>query len=185
MKQPQPEVGAADPQAARRKPRKRRANHVDLSVGGRLRQARLLAGASQEEVGNAVGVSFQAVQKYENGENRLSAGRLAAEDRALIVATAARLRSEPGFRDQLAALLEDRIGPALVAPLNQARGAGRVAALGRHHRALRSATTPAPGATEGGRFGAAAHEILVLAGFTGPARAGLSSPPSCWACRSP
>lgn len=62
----------------RRKPRKRRANHIDLSVGGRLRQARLLAGASQEDVGTAVGVSFQAVQKYENGENRLSAGRLAA-----------------------------------------------------------------------------------------------------------
>ena len=76
MKQPQPEMGAVD--ALRRKPRKRRANHVDLSVGGRLRQARLLAGASQEEVGNAIGVSFQAVQKYENGENRLSAGRLAA-----------------------------------------------------------------------------------------------------------
>src|SRR6202140_5017676 len=78
MKQPQPEVGAGDPQGLRRKPRKRRANHVDLSVGGRLRQARLLAGASQEEVGNAVGVSFQAVQKYEKGETRLSAGRLAA-----------------------------------------------------------------------------------------------------------
>jgi transcriptional regulator with XRE-family HTH domain len=62
----------------RRKPRKRRANHVDLSVGARLRQARLLAGASQEDVGAAIGVSFQAVQKYENGENRLSAGRLAA-----------------------------------------------------------------------------------------------------------
>jgi transcriptional regulator with XRE-family HTH domain len=61
-----------------RKPRKRRANHVDLSVGQRLRQARLLAGASQEDVGTAIGVSFQAVQKYENGENRLSAGRLAA-----------------------------------------------------------------------------------------------------------
>ena len=67
---------AAD--AQRRKPRKRRANHVDLSVGSRLRQARLLAGASQEDVGSAIGVSFQAVQKYENGENRLSAGRLAA-----------------------------------------------------------------------------------------------------------
>src|SRR5690242_20182507 len=78
MKQPQPEMGAVDTQPPRRKPRKRRANHVDLSVGGRLRQARLLAGASQEEVGNAIGVSFQAVQKYENGENRLSAGRLAA-----------------------------------------------------------------------------------------------------------
>jgi transcriptional regulator with XRE-family HTH domain len=62
----------------RRKPRKRRANQVDLSVGSRLRQARLLTGASQEDVGDAIGVSFQAVQKYENGENRLSAGRLAA-----------------------------------------------------------------------------------------------------------
>jgi transcriptional regulator with XRE-family HTH domain len=61
-----------------RKPRKRRANHVDLSVGQRLRKARLLGGASQEDVGTAIGVSFQAVQKYENGENRLSAGRLAA-----------------------------------------------------------------------------------------------------------
>ncbi len=79
MKQPQPEVSSAEgSSAARRKPRKRRANQVDLSVGGRLRQARLLAGASQEEVGTAIGVSFQAVQKYENGENRLSAGRLAA-----------------------------------------------------------------------------------------------------------
>src|ERR1700736_3827501 len=78
MKQPQPEVGAGDTQGPGRKPRKRRANHVALSVGQRLRQARLLAGASQEDVGTAIGVSFQAVQKYENGENRLSAGRLAA-----------------------------------------------------------------------------------------------------------
>ena len=71
-------VGKGQPPMPPRKPRKRRANHIDLSVGTRLRQARLLAGASQEEVGAAVGVSFQAVQKYENGENRLSAGRLAA-----------------------------------------------------------------------------------------------------------
>ena len=79
MKQPKAESPAAEAQGLpRRKPRKRRANQVDLSVGGRLRQARLLAGASQEEVGTAIGVSFQAVQKFENGENRLSAGRLAA-----------------------------------------------------------------------------------------------------------
>lgn len=76
MTQSKVEAVASDGQ--RRKPRKRRANQVDLSVGSRLRQARLLAGASQEDVGSAVGVSFQAVQKYENGENRLSAGRLAA-----------------------------------------------------------------------------------------------------------
>jgi transcriptional regulator with XRE-family HTH domain len=76
MTQAKSEPAVIDTQ--RRKPRKRRANHVDLSVGSRLRQARLLAGASQEDVGTAIGVSFQAVQKYENGENRLSAGRLAA-----------------------------------------------------------------------------------------------------------
>lgn len=60
------------------KPGKRRANQVDMSVGRRLRQARLLARASQEKIGTAIGVTFQAVQKYENGETRISAGRLAA-----------------------------------------------------------------------------------------------------------
>jgi transcriptional regulator with XRE-family HTH domain len=49
---------------------------VDVHVGRRLRQARLLAGLSQEELGEGIGVSFQAVQKYEQGENRLSASRL-------------------------------------------------------------------------------------------------------------
>src|ERR1700733_2077463 len=49
---------------------------VDVHVGRRLRQARLLAGLSQEELGDGIGVSFQAVQKYEQGENRLSASRL-------------------------------------------------------------------------------------------------------------
>jgi transcriptional regulator with XRE-family HTH domain len=49
---------------------------VDVHVGKRLRQARLLAGMSQEELGDGIGVSFQAVQKYEQGENRLSASRL-------------------------------------------------------------------------------------------------------------
>ena len=49
---------------------------IDVHVGKRLRQARLLAGLSQEELGAGIGVSFQAVQKYEQGENRLSASRL-------------------------------------------------------------------------------------------------------------
>jgi transcriptional regulator with XRE-family HTH domain len=49
---------------------------IYVHVGKRLRQARLLAGLSQEELGGGIGVSFQAVQKYEQGENRLSASRL-------------------------------------------------------------------------------------------------------------
>jgi transcriptional regulator with XRE-family HTH domain len=57
-------------------PRKRRRGEQDMYAGERLRVARQLAGVSQQQLGDALGVSFQAVQKYESGENRLSAGRL-------------------------------------------------------------------------------------------------------------
>jgi transcriptional regulator with XRE-family HTH domain len=56
--------------------RHRRRNEHDLYAGERLRIARRLAGCSQQELAQHLGISFQAVQKYENGENRLSAGRL-------------------------------------------------------------------------------------------------------------
>ncbi len=49
---------------------------IDLHVGGRLRLARKAAGLSQSRVAKALGISFQQVQKYENGISRLGAGRL-------------------------------------------------------------------------------------------------------------
>lgn len=49
---------------------------IDVHVGRRLREARILAHVSQKEVGAAIGVSFLAIQKYETGENRLSASRM-------------------------------------------------------------------------------------------------------------
>ena len=49
---------------------------VDVYVGQRLRQRRTLLGMSQEKLANAFGVSFQQVQKYERGANRISASRL-------------------------------------------------------------------------------------------------------------
>lgn len=49
---------------------------VDLYVGARLRQARLLRRLSQAALGEAIGVSFQQIQKYERGTNRLSASAL-------------------------------------------------------------------------------------------------------------
>ncbi|HXY99374.1 MAG TPA: helix-turn-helix transcriptional regulator [Stellaceae bacterium] len=61
---------------SRRRARKRRRGAQDIYAGERLRVARQLAGVSQTELGDALGVSFQAVQKYESGENRLSAGRM-------------------------------------------------------------------------------------------------------------
>lgn len=57
---------------------KRARSEVDVLVGRRLREARLLAGFSQGQLGKHIGVTFQAVQKYETGENRLSASRLLA-----------------------------------------------------------------------------------------------------------
>lgn len=62
--------------SARRPARKHRRGVQDIYAGERLRVARQLAGVSQTELGEAMGVSFQAVQKYETGENRLSAGRM-------------------------------------------------------------------------------------------------------------
>lgn len=63
------------PVVAARPPRRRRSEQ-DIYAGERLRLARQLAGRSQQQLGGVLGVSFQAVQKYETGENRLSAGRL-------------------------------------------------------------------------------------------------------------
>src|SRR5262249_37819577 len=49
---------------------------VDIHVGGRLRQRRNLLGMSQEQLGKASGLTFQQIQKYERGTNRISASRL-------------------------------------------------------------------------------------------------------------
>jgi transcriptional regulator with XRE-family HTH domain len=49
---------------------------IDAHVGQRLKARRQLLGMSQEKLGNAVGVSFQQVQKYESGANRVGASRL-------------------------------------------------------------------------------------------------------------
>ena len=51
-------------------------NPVDVYVGNRLRQRRMLLGLSQKQMAAALGVTFQQVQKYENGVNRISASRL-------------------------------------------------------------------------------------------------------------
>jgi hypothetical protein len=52
------------------------AHPVDVHVGKKLRARRTILGRSQEEVGNAVGVTFQQIQKYERGLNRIGASRL-------------------------------------------------------------------------------------------------------------
>ena len=58
------------------KPSPRSANPIDEHVGARMRLRRQVIGMSQEKLGEALGVTFQQVQKYERGTNRVSASRL-------------------------------------------------------------------------------------------------------------
>jgi transcriptional regulator with XRE-family HTH domain len=54
----------------------RRANPIDIHVGSRVRFRRMLLGMSQEKLGERLGLTFQQVQKYEKGINRIGASRL-------------------------------------------------------------------------------------------------------------
>jgi len=71
----------------RKKQRKTRGkpNNVDIHVGNRVRQRRTLLGLSQEKLAAALDLTFQQVQKYERGANRIGAGRLYELARALDV----------------------------------------------------------------------------------------------------
>ena len=51
-------------------------NPIDIHVGSRVRMRRNLVGYSQEKLGELLGLTFQQVQKYEKGTNRVSASRL-------------------------------------------------------------------------------------------------------------
>jgi len=55
---------------------KKAPNPVDRHVGSRVRMRRMMLGMSQEKLGKALGLTFQQVQKYEKGTNRIGASRL-------------------------------------------------------------------------------------------------------------
>jgi transcriptional regulator with XRE-family HTH domain len=57
---------------------KKRPNPVDIHVGSRVRLRRNMIGMSQEKLGEQLGITFQQVQKYEKGTNRVGASRLQA-----------------------------------------------------------------------------------------------------------
>lgn len=63
----------------------RRPHPIDVYVGNRLRLGRKLHSVSQEKLAENLGVTFQQVQKYENGSNRISASRLHEASRVLDV----------------------------------------------------------------------------------------------------
>lgn len=68
--------------------KKRNPNPIDKYVGSRIRMQRLLIGMTQAKLGDAIGLTFQQVQKYEKGTNRVGASRLQQISSALGVAPA-------------------------------------------------------------------------------------------------
>jgi transcriptional regulator with XRE-family HTH domain len=73
-------MGALHPSAVRRN-RQRTVmadgpHPIDIHVGARIRAQRVVRGLTQSDLARLVGISFQSVQKYEQGENRVSASRL-------------------------------------------------------------------------------------------------------------
>ena len=68
--------GAKASAAGAGKGRGRKPNPMDAHVGTRVKLRRTMMGMSQEKLGQALGVTFQQVQKYEKGTNRIGAGRM-------------------------------------------------------------------------------------------------------------
>jgi transcriptional regulator with XRE-family HTH domain len=75
----------ASEEAGERGEREHRPSPIDVHVGSRVRLRRTLLGMSQEKLGEALGLTFQQVQKYERGVNRIGASRLFDLSRVLDV----------------------------------------------------------------------------------------------------
>ena len=89
---------------------------IDVHVGARLRRRRTLLGMTQTKLGDAIGVTFQQVQKYERGANRIGSSRLFDLSRVLDVPI------EYFFDDM----------PTAVAASSLARGGGKAKELPRY-----------------------------------------------------
>ena len=57
-------------------PNRKDPHRIDVHVGGRVRLRRMMMGLSQERLGEQLGLTFQQIQKYEKGANRIGASRL-------------------------------------------------------------------------------------------------------------
>ncbi len=75
---------------------KKKPNPIDTHVGSRVRLRRNMLGMSQEKLGDALGITFQQIQKYEKGANRVGASRLQAIANVLSVPVSFFFDDAPG-----------------------------------------------------------------------------------------
>lgn len=95
---------------------KKKPNPIDIHVGSRLRMRRNMLGISQEKLGDRLGITFQQIQKYEKGTNRVGASRLQAISSILGVPVSFFFEDAPGVDGTAPkGLAEDGGGSAYVA----------------------------------------------------------------------
>ncbi len=93
---------------------KKAPNPIDKHVGSRVRMRRMMLSMSQEKLGNALGLTFQQVQKYEKGTNRIGASRLQQISQILQVPVAFFFEGAPTLHSGGNAI-KDAPSPAYVA----------------------------------------------------------------------
>ncbi|PLX38089.1 MAG: transcriptional regulator [Hyphomicrobiales bacterium] len=83
-------------------PSKKSPNPIDIHVGSRVRLRRMMLGMSQEKLGEHLGITFQQIQKYEKGTNRVGASRLQHIATVLKVPISFFFEDAPGTPDEAA-----------------------------------------------------------------------------------
>lgn len=101
---------------------KKRPNPVDVHVGARIRLRRNMIGLSQEKLGESLGITFQQIQKYEKGMNRVGASRLQAIGNILNVPVTFFFDDMPGQSDKLKGFDEESETTYVVGFLNSSEG---------------------------------------------------------------
>ena len=94
---------------------KKAPNPTDKHVGSRVRMRRMMLGMSQEKLGDALGLTFQQVQKYEKGTNRIGASRLQQISHILQVPVAFFFEGAPTLHMQQDGGLKEAPSPAYIA----------------------------------------------------------------------
>jgi transcriptional regulator with XRE-family HTH domain len=93
---------------------KKAPNPTDKHVGARVRMRRMMLGMSQEKLGDALGLTFQQVQKYEKGANRIGASRLQQIAHILQVPVSFFFEGAPNAQGQQGDGLAEAPSPAYV-----------------------------------------------------------------------
>lgn len=101
---------------------KKKPNPIDIHVGSRIRLRRNMLGLSQEKLGESLGITFQQIQKYEKGTNRVGASRLQAISSILTVPVAFFFEDAPGSNPTAEGFAEDNEAAYVVDFLNSNEG---------------------------------------------------------------